>query len=150
MLTRAVRSATTLAVARLRIHLRTASHADTREMLAEESLLVAWQRDADGQLRALPDDEVTALLSAEPAANMTDGHRSRVLSRELADDAVTAWTPLITAAAEHRAAALKDAHTRVRDVADPQTSEPGIEATLQTPVDILGLYIYLPAPETHA
>jgi superfamily II DNA or RNA helicase len=142
ILTDAVGTETTLAVVRLRVHLRAAGRTGAREMLAEESLLLGWQWDDDDSLRLLGDEEVQRLLDAGPTAIITDAHRERTIRRALADE--PHWRPLIDERARARAEDVREAHRRVRDVAE-LTGAGRLRADPMLPVDILGLFVYLPA-----
>ena len=142
ILTRAVRIETTLAVARLRIHLRTAGRTGAREMLAEESLLLGWRWGDDEELHPLSEEEVQQLLEATPADNITEAHLKRTVQRALDDEPL--WRPMIDARAHERAREALEAHRRVRDVAE-LTGAGRLDAKPMLPVDILGLYVFLPA-----
>ena len=142
ILTDAVRVETTLAVARLRVHLRTATHSGAREMLAEESLLLGWRWESGDELELLSDYEVQRLLEATPKVTMQDGHRTRVITRVIADEAL--WRPMIEERARSRAADVLEAHRRVRDIAE-LSGAGRLQAEPMLPVDILGLFVLLPA-----
>lgn len=142
ILTNAVDIETTIAVTRLRVHLRTATHDGAREMLAEESMLLGWRWNDDETLQMLSDDEVLRLLDAEPTENIQDAHRLRTIRRVIADE--PHWRPLIDARAHERAREVLEAHRRVRDIAE-LTGAGRLRADPMLPVDILGLYVFLPA-----
>jgi superfamily II DNA or RNA helicase len=142
ILSDAVAIETTLAVARLRVHLRTVGRTGGREMLAEESLVLGWRWGDDDELQLLPDDEVQRLLDAGPTAIITDAHRQRAIRRALADE--PRWRPLIDQRAQMRAEEVLESHRRVRDVAE-LTGAGRLSAEPMLPVDILGLYVFLPA-----
>lgn len=142
ILTDAVEIETTLAVARLRVHLQTVGRTGAREMLAEESLLLRWRWGEDEELHLLADDEVQRLLDVGPTAIITDAHRERTIRRALAD--VRHWRPLIDQRAHARARDVLEAHRRVRDVAE-LTGAGRLNAEPMLPVDILGLFVFLPA-----
>lgn len=142
ILTDAVRIETTLAVVRLRAHVRTVARTGAEEMLAEESLLLGWRWGDDEELHLVPDDEIQRLLDAKPAANITEGHLTRALQRAI--DNESQWRPLIDERAHARARDVLEAHRRVRDVAE-LTGAGRLSAEPMLPVDILGLYVFLPA-----
>jgi superfamily II DNA or RNA helicase len=142
ILTDAITTQTTLAVARIRVHLNTATRTGSRAILSEESLLLGWRWSDEGSLEVLTDVEVDQLLQAAPSGNLTNAHRIRVIQRALEDE--QQWRPLLDAHAKKRAVALLESHRRVRDVAGI-TGAGRLSAEAMTPVDLLGLFIYLPA-----
>ncbi|MBA2248527.1 MAG: DEAD/DEAH box helicase [Chloroflexia bacterium] len=140
--TDAVDVETTLAVTRLRIHLRTPVHGGARELLAEESMLVAWRWTDGGEPEDLGDEAMLALLGAHPTTAITDQARIRTLQRAIDDE--SQWMPLVEDRARARAAALLEAHRTVRDIAE-LTGAGRLKADPILPVDVIGLYVYLPA-----
>jgi superfamily II DNA or RNA helicase len=141
ILTDAVRIETTLAVARLRVHMRIAGRTGAREMLAEESLLLGWRWGDDEDLHLLSDDDIQLLLEASPTESIAEAHLKRTVQRAL--DAERLWRPLIDERAHVRAREVLEAHRRVRDVAD-LTGAGRLSADPMLPVDVLGLYVFLP------
>jgi hypothetical protein len=87
----------------------------------------------------LDPDAVEQLLNATPVTNLPDS-----LVRQQLDHLITqlqVLDPFLEANAKERAAALLDAHTRVR-TASRATGQVTVEPVL--PVDVLGCFIYLP------
>jgi hypothetical protein len=141
--TRAVTVRTTLLLIRTRIHLTvTRRDRDPRELLAEDAILAAFTGTADDP-SWLTDDQTTALLDAEPDGNVA--HDIAVRQLERARDTSPSIEPTLEQLAHRRASAVLDAHRRVRASAKAQGS---YEVRPQLPVDVLGLYVYLPVAET--
>ncbi len=140
MLTDQVDIETTIAVVRLRIHLNTAGRTGRQEMLVEESLLVGWRWEGD-VLVPIDEDEMTRLIDAKPTDSINENHRIRTVKRAIADE--PEWRPLVDARAQERAREVLDAHRRVRDAAQIRGAGQ-LSAEPMLPVDILGLFVYLP------
>jgi len=140
--TAAVAIETSLAVARLRVYLRTAGRTGRREMLAEESMLVAWRWGNGDSIEPLTNAEISSLLEATPASSVSDQFRQRTVERVLADEPI--WRQLLDAQATARAREVLEAHRRVRDVASISGAGQ-LQAEAMLPVDLIGLYVYLPA-----
>lgn len=140
--TRAVETKTTLLLLRIRIHL-TVTQRDRapRELLAEDAVLTAFT-GAAASPTWLSNEVATALLDAEPAGNVSHDVAVRQLDRavrslgELDDALVTL--------ADSRAAEVLDSHRRVRESARARGT---FEVRPQLPLDVLGLYVYLPEAE---
>ena len=142
MRTRAVATRTTLLLARLRIHLMvTRRDRAPSELLAEDALLAAFTGSPDDP-HWLDPEATAALLEAEPRANVD--HTIAVRQLERARDGLPALEEHLTELAELRAGELLQAHRRVRASSGARGS---YEVRPQLPVDILGLYVYLPVAE---
>jgi len=137
--TSAVTTRTTLVVVRYRFHLVTTKRGVETPLLAEDSGLLAWRGSAD-QPTWLTSDEVTTLLAAEPAAN--PGGAVDFLTEAVG--ALDQIGPDLDAEAHRRAEQLHQSHIRVRDAARQKGVRVRVEP--QLPVDVLGVYVYLPAP----
>ncbi len=133
--TKDVAARTTVLLLRLRYHL----HGDGPPLLAEDTALAAFTGAPDAPTW-LDDGAAEALLAARPSGNLdaqvARDHLRRVLAGR---DALRA--PLAALAAR-RAAALLDAHRRVRKVARGRARTKGVDVL--EPVDLLGVYVYLP------
>jgi len=139
--TRDVAVRTTLLLLRLRFHLH-AIGADGREhpLLAEETLTVGFT----GMPAAptwLDDGAADALLAATPAGNIDPGVARDHLTKVL--EGAAALAAPLRAQADARASALLDSHRRVRRVARAGAKTRGVDVL--PPIDILGVYVYLPA-----
>jgi superfamily II DNA or RNA helicase len=140
MRTAAVTRRTTLLLLRARYHLLARRRAE-RELLAEEALMLAYTGAADNPTWLEPAD-VEALLAAEPAANITAEQARDFVAEGLA--AVSALEPEVEARLHAQAEALRQAHQRVRLAASGTGGFTSV--TAQLPFDLVGLYVYLPAP----
>ena len=138
MRTDAVERRTTLLLLRLRIHLATQSRAGTRELLAEDGLVLAYTGSPDDP-NWLGAEEAEQLLLAKPSANIPPDQQRQFASTGVA--ALDALRPSLDKLAEERAAAVLATHRRIRDSAKARGTP---SARAQTPVDVLGVYIYLP------
>lgn len=134
--TRAVSSLTTALVLRIRYDLATA--AARGSAIAEEARLVAFRGRPEAP-EWLSDEEAGRLLTAEPAGNVLPEQQRQLVQRVLA--ALPALEPTLAAYAQRRAAALRESHERVR-TAGRLTGRTRVEPRL--PVDLLGVYVYLP------
>ena len=150
MRTHAVDQRTTLLLVRLRYHLTThkgrGDTARTWRTLAEETLPVAFTGtpDEDGHVTWWDEDATERLFTATPAGNLAPPQARRQLERVL-EHVPTLLRPL-EGIATARAEALREAHARVRDAA--RATHLRYEATPLLPVDLLGIYVYLPTPTT--
>jgi len=135
--TRAVGKRTTLLLLRLRyeIHERRSARPN---LLAEESRILAFE-GAPGAARWLDDREIEPLLLAAPDANIAPEQ-----AREFVEEVVAGLPTLeerLESLAHERSEALADAHGRVRE-ATRRRARHSVEPRL--PVDLLGIYVYLP------
>lgn len=137
--TAAVNTRTTLVLARYRFHLVTTKAGVETALLAEDCGLLAWTGAAENPTW-LTAEEVTTLFAAEPGAN--PGGAVDFLTEAVG--ALDLITPRFEDEARQRAAQLHDAHTRVREAAREKGVKVAVEP--QLPVDVLGVYVYLPAP----
>lgn len=139
MRTRVVDTRTTLLLARLRYHVTTTRGAETWQMLAEETLPLAFT-GASNERRWLEFAAVEPLLHAEPAGNLAP-----VQARQFVEAAITDLGDMadyLDGLAQARAERLLDAHRRVRTAAGAKGLRYAVEPLL--PVDLLGVYVFLP------
>src|SRR5205823_4495754 len=85
-------------------------------------------------------DDVEALLSATPTGNVSAEQAREFVAKVV--DAYPSWSAALDEAAAQRAAALLDAHKRVREGAQRRASRTRVEP--QLPPDVLGVYVLLP------
>jgi superfamily II DNA/RNA helicase len=136
--TQAVDRRTILLLVRLRFHVDTRRGRESQILLAEDAALLAFTGSPTAP-EWLPAAEAEALVDAPPGANLSPELATR--QAKSAIDALAHLTPALDQVADDRAAALGDAHTRVRDAARA-TGTATVAA--QHPVDVLGVYVMLP------
>lgn len=141
MRTSAVTDATTLLVTRMRFHATLPGRDREVPMVVEEAHLAAYTGTPD-QPTWLTDDAVTDLLKATPTGNMPESMAKAFISPTL--DALDQGKLLdhLSQAADTKAQDLDEAHRRVRQAAG--TAVRGLRVTAQKPVDILGVYQFIP------
>jgi len=138
--TRAVSRRTTVLLLRLRFHLVTRRGLSEQELLAEDWQLVAfagppsapeWQLDADAE----------RLLEAQAEVNIPPEVARTHLERVLVE--IPALESKFTEIAKARGDNILEAHRRVRRAVRTTGVTQRIEH--KPPVDVLGVYVYLPA-----
>ncbi|MGC4768890.1 helicase-related protein [Micromonospora sp. DT44] len=139
--TRAVTARTTLLVVRYRFHLTLPSRTGTRQLVAEDARLLAFA-GAPTNARWLPADDAFALLDATADVNTDPGFGERTMKQILADLPVVA--DHLTGYGQELAAELLASHRRVRSASGEIVR--GLTVTAQDGADVLGAYVYLPAP----
>ncbi|MEH0985735.1 DEAD/DEAH box helicase [Micromonospora sp. CPCC 205556] len=139
--TRAVAGRTTLVVVRYRFHLTLPSRTGTRQLVAEDARLLAFA-GAPANATWLSTDDALALLDATADANTDPGFGERTMRRVL--DELPAVTDHLTGYGEELAAELLASHRRVRSASGEIVR--GLSVTVQDRPDVLGTYVYLPAP----
>jgi hypothetical protein len=134
---------TNLFLLRLR-HLITAQEKPV-PLLSEELVVAAFEGRPDfetGSVTWLSQEAALKLLNeAEPAGNVAPGQAEQNLA-EL-HEWLGQLEPEFNRLAEDRASALLEAHRRVRQV----TRVGRVTVRPQLPVDVLGMYVYLPVPK---
>lgn len=141
MRTRAVTRRTVALLLRLRFHLTVRRAGSTRELLAEDARVLAFAGRSESP-DWLAEPEAEALLIAEPHANLAPDRVRRELERALLG--LPELASSLEDFARVRASELLESHRRVREAASATgrfTVDP------QLPVDILGLYVFLPVSE---
>ncbi|MEU8264273.1 DEAD/DEAH box helicase [Micromonospora sp. NPDC048999] len=141
--TRAVTTRTTLLVARYRFHLTLPSRNGTRQLVAEDARLLAFQ-GAPTNARWLTTGDALALLNATADANTDPGFGERTMRQVL--DNLPAVTDHLRAYGETLAAELLASHRRVRSASGEIVR--GLTVTVQDHADVLGAYVYLPVAAT--
>jgi hypothetical protein len=143
----AIRSAvvatrTTLLLCRFRFDIATArGGAEGESQLAEEIGLLAFEGAPSADARWLDTARAEALLEAPPAGNIGDDQKRGFVAAVV--ERFDLLRPRLDHEARLRAEALLDAHRRVRTA----TRARGLSyrVTPQLPVDVLGVYVLLPA-----
>lgn len=136
--TNAVQVVTSLFILRLRHQLTSKRRDVTRTLMAEECVTLAVAGRAKPQW--LPESDLPALLAAEPVSNLTEAAATREIQTAL--DFLASQTPHLESLAQNRAEALLADHRRVREAARDIGS---YDVTPCLPVDVLGVYVLLPA-----
>jgi superfamily II DNA or RNA helicase len=133
---------TTLLLLRFRMHVTLPGRDGTRTMVAEEARTVAF-RGRPSEPDWLSPDEVDALLSARPSGNVAVEQAQDDVRRAVGQ--LDELRPALDEKAARIAEQLRESHTRVR-AATRQTGISKIGVQAHTPVDVLGVYVYLPVP----
>jgi superfamily II DNA or RNA helicase len=142
MRTDSVAKRTTLLLVRFRMHLTLPARTGTRRLVAEDAGILAY-RGRPAAPDWLPDEEVEALLDAQPTGNVPADLAADDLDRAIGQ--LDALATHLDAEAAARAERLRESHARVRE-ASRQSGTTRITVEPHTPVDVLGVYVYLPVP----
>ena len=137
----AVKGRTTLLLLRLRYHLISTIGAEERQLLAEDSMTLAFT-GSPKNARWLSDEETEALLNAAPRAQMHPKDATDFVQKVV--DGYGFIAEQLKQRARARGEDLLEAHKRVRDAAyrsREQKPEHRVEAM---PPDVLGIYVYQP------
>lgn len=137
-----VSTQTTLLLLRHRFHLSGRKGNRTWQTLAEELDLMAFTGRVD-EPTWLSAETTRALLSLTPEGNLDPVQKVERLTRTL--EGLAGMDAVLMDRARGRAAALLDAHERVRGAARGQ----GVTYTVEPPgpPDLLGVYVFLPMPK---
>lgn len=136
--TDAVAVRTTALLLRMRFHLEMEHAGLPRRLVAEDAAAVAFE-GSPAQATWLPDDDVASLLDAAPAANIGHNQQTRALARVL--EGFESLRPALDEVAQRHADALGEGHRRARSAARGRGH---LEIEPQLPVDVLGVYVFLP------
>ncbi len=139
--TAGVSTRTTALLVRLRYDLRTRTRRGEGNALAEEVRVLAFTGAPDGAAWLADPDEADRLLDLAPAGNVLPEQANAALERGVAG--LDELRPAIERVAAVRAADLMAEHERVREVVSLRGKT---SVTPRLPVDILGIYVFLPAP----
>ena len=138
--TRAVARRTTLLLMRFRYHIITRQFDAETPLLAEECALLAFA-GAPERAEWLDGAVAEALLAASADANTNPDQATHFL-RGVLDNFAALW-PQLNQVAHERGEQLLESHRRVRTASRARGISYRVEA--QTPPDVLGVYIFLPA-----
>ncbi|EOD67657.1 helicase-related protein [Amycolatopsis vancoresmycina] len=142
MRTDAVTRRTTQLLLRFRMHVRLPGRDGVRTMVAEEARTVAFRGRPD-EPEWLSTAEVEALLATQPSGNLALEQAQDDLQRAVGQ--LDKLRDALDEQAAEVADRLRESHTRVR-TASRQAGVSKIEVQAHTPVDVLGVYVYLPVP----
>jgi hypothetical protein len=137
-----VETRTTVLLTRLRYKVVTKrSGAESLEQLAEECLVLGFE-GAPENATWLHGEQIEPLLLATPDANVAPEQAAGFVQKVI--DGAGALEGHLAAIAIARCDALADAHKRVREAARQRGVS--YEVRPQGAPDVLGIYVYLPAP----
>ena len=131
---------TTLLLVRFRFHLSLPSHHGARQQVAEEARVVGFA-GSPGEPEWLNETDAEALLSCQADANLGADQAIEQARRVL--DSLDQLETGLDDRADALATELLDAHRRVRSGSGAPRR--GLSVDAQHPVDVLGVYVYLPA-----
>jgi superfamily II DNA or RNA helicase len=141
--TTAVERRTTLLLVRLRYHLITRNGSEERQLLAEDSLTLAFEGAPDNAVWLEP-EAAERLLQAEPDENIHPQQAAEFVGRVV--DGFDHIAPTLNDIAQRRGDDLLAAHVRVREAAYRRGDRrPQHRVEAQLPPDVLGIYVFLPA-----
>lgn len=130
---------TTMLLIRYRFHLDVPAREGTRALVAEDAELVAFRGTPEDPAWLDP-DEVAGLVHARPDANIPADQATEMVARAL--EKVALLSDHLDSRADARADELLESHRRVRVGAG--AARAGLRVRAQKPVDVLGVYLYLP------
>ncbi len=140
--TTAVERRTTLFLIRLRYHIITKMADTERQLLAEDSLTLAFT-GAPENATWLSSEQAEQLLLAEPDENIHPQEAAKFVQRVI--DGFDTLSPYLTEIARQRGQELLAAHSRVREEAYRRGERrPQYRVEAQLPPDVLGIYVFLP------
>ncbi|MFI8419443.1 DEAD/DEAH box helicase [Streptomyces sp. NPDC085479] len=138
--TDAVTTRTTLLLVRYRFHLTLPSRSGEKQLVAEDTRLLAFQ-GAPKNAVWLGQQEAVELLDATATENTDPHFGERTMTRILGQ--LPDVAEHVAAYGDELAAELDASHRRVRAASGEIVR--GLTVTAQKPADILGTYVYLPA-----
>ena len=134
-----IQKRTTALVVRLRYHIHTKRGRTENTTLAEECRVLAFS-GSPAHAVWLSEDAAEALLQVKPTVNAPLEDQRDFLGRII--EGLSNIQESVNSIAETRAHELLEAHKRVRSAAQQTSVSYRVEA--QLPVDILGVYLYMP------
>ncbi|MCC6973392.1 MAG: DEAD/DEAH box helicase [Anaerolineae bacterium] len=141
--TSAVLRRTTLLLVRFRYHLITRTQDEERQLLAEDSLTLAFEGKPESAVW-LDSKTAEALLQAEPDENIHPQEAAEFVKRVI--EGFEHLAPTLNEIAQRRGEDLLAAHIRVREAAYRRGDRrPQHRVEAQLPPDVLGIYVFLPA-----
>ncbi len=131
---------TTLLLVRLRFHIVTQRGAEERPLLAEDCQVLAFSGSPRNAQWLDDSQAIEQLLQAQAEANVTPDEARHFLQTML--DEFEVLQPHLNQVAQQRGEELLTAHRRVRSASQIRGVRYRVEP--QLPLDILGIYVYLP------
>lgn len=141
--TRQVSQRTTVLLSRFRFHIITRRNNQERQLLAEDCQLLAFAGSSTSP-EWLDASFIENLVLAEPDGNVVLEQAIEFLRKLLGS--IDSIHPYLEQASQRRAKELLEAHRRVRVASRSTGVSHSVEP--QLPVDLLGVYIYLPLAKT--
>lgn len=138
--TDAVTTRTILLLVRYRFHLMLPSRSGDRTAVAEDAATLAVT-SRDGAQHWLDTGEVEALLNARPVGNVPNAGQ-QITS---ALGSLTDFAEQLSVHGEALAERLRASHRRVRTASG--TAVRGLSVRVESPPDVLGMYVFVPVPK---
>ncbi|MFQ5744572.1 MAG: helicase-related protein [Acidobacteriota bacterium] len=138
--TDAVGTRTTLLLCRFRFDIKTKRGGEEESQIAEDCGLLAFE-GAPSSAAWLDPEGAEALIAVTPSANINADQASDFVRRVI--EGFSHLTAHLDKEARRRAETLLESHRRVRQA--PQIRGVSYRVEAQLPVDVLGIYVYLPA-----
>jgi superfamily II DNA or RNA helicase len=139
MRTKQVQRRTTLLLLRFRYHLISQSAESERQLLAEDTEILAFEGSPENATWLSP-ESAEALLEALPDENIAHEQAAEFLGKVLSGFEHIA--PKLNEIAQAKGESLLEAHRRVRVASRQRGLRQRVEA--QLPPDVLGIYVFLP------
>lgn len=136
-----VATRTTLLLLRTRFHVDLPGMEGVRQHVCEQASVAAFT-GAPGAPQWLETGQADVLAGARPAGNVDPSQAADLLEETV--EAAPRWQGHLGALADELADEVLDAHRRVRTGAGAQRR--GLSVVAQRPVDLLGMYVFLPVP----
>ena len=146
MFTREIKTRTVLYLLRLRSQIQVEQrgtgdrYAPLKSLLAEECLGVAIQGSNTPEW--LTESDALSLLSLEPGRNMENGQKTRLIKQTL--ESIHSLESTFERIARDRSQELLADHRRIRAASDAKGLRYSVIPAL--PVDMIGVYIFMPMP----
>jgi len=131
---------TTLLLVRLRFHIVSQRGTEERPLLAEDCQVIAFAGSPHNAQWLDDSQAIEQLLQAQAEANVTPDEARHFLQTML--DEFEVLQPHLNQVAQQRGEELLNAHRRVRSASQIRGVRYRVEP--QLPLDILGIYVYLP------
>lgn len=133
-----VETRTIVLLLRLRHQLTMTYGTQSRLLLCEEAVTLAFE--GTDSPKTVGEESAQRLLDAEPTRNMPVALRDRHVQQAL--DALPHWQPLLESLARQQADQLRQDHIRVREAS---AGKGGYRVTPGLPVDVMGVFVLVPA-----
>lgn len=109
-----------------------------RSLLAEECVQVAVKGGETPE--QLSEEDALSLLTLEPGRNMTNGHKTSLITQTL--NSINTVQPVFERVARERAQKLLEDHRRIREASNVKGLRYRVTPAL--PVDTIGVYVFMP------